>query len=189
MWKAIPNTNNGYSANSETGDIKGNDRFGSDGRKIKGKILKQNIQNNGYCYVDLMVNGKKLRKLVHRLIAETFLDNYSDTLDVNHKDCNKTNNKLENLECVTRKENLEHAKKNGLIIASEKQIQARNNIKNISKTLLSNPIAMYTLNDEFVEEFSSMEDVHRKYGFEPASIRRCANGQYKQSYGYKWKFK
>jgi len=63
MWKIIPNTKNGYSANSDTGEIKGNDRFGSDGRKIKGKILKQNIQNSEYCYVDLMVNGKKTKKI------------------------------------------------------------------------------------------------------------------------------
>jgi len=105
---------------------------------------------------------KKLRKLVHRLIAETFLDNYSNELDVNHKDCNKTNNKLENLECVTKKENIEHARKNGLIATSEKQIQARQNIKNISKIILSKPIMMYTLNYEFIEEFESLQDVQKK---------------------------
>ena len=62
MWKIIPNTNNCYSANDETGEIKSNDRRGLDGRKLKGKILKPFMQNSGYLVVDLMINGKKIKK-------------------------------------------------------------------------------------------------------------------------------
>ena len=188
MWKIIPNTNNNYSANSITGEIKSNDRFGTDGRKLKGKILKPCMQNSGYMVVDLMVEGKKYKKLVHRLIAETFLDTYSDDLDVNHIDCNKTNNKLNNLECVTRKENLIHARKNGLIKTSQKQREVRNKIANISRKFHAKSIAMYDLENNFLEEFEAIVDVQRKYGFDPSAIRRCADGNQKTSYGYCWKW-
>lgn len=188
MWKIIPNTNNGYSANRCTGQIKSNDRFSIDGRKLKGKILKPFKNNSGYLVVDLCIYGKRKKCLVHRLIAQTFLNNYSNKLDVNHKDGNKLNNSLINLECITRKENIIHAIKNGLIIESIKQKINRKNIKFISKKLLSKPIDMYDLRGNFEEHFNSLADAYRKYKYNESAIRRCANGQQKTSYNHIWKW-
>ncbi|WP_295644745.1 NUMOD4 domain-containing protein [uncultured Holdemanella sp.] len=60
MWKVIPGTNEKYSANDETGEIKSNDRYGTDGRKLIGTILKPFVINSGYqdmksCIQELMV--------------------------------------------------------------------------------------------------------------------------------------
>ena len=81
----------------------------------KKKILKGSITNKGYKRVLLTKeNGKTVQIRVHRLIAQTFLPNPENKPEVNHKDGNKTNNAVSNLEWVTTKENVQHAIKTGL---------------------------------------------------------------------------
>jgi hypothetical protein len=87
-----------------------------DGKKYthKSQIIKHFITNNGYCIVPLKRDVCK-KKLIHRLVLESFspTDNM-DELDVNHIDGNKQNNKLDNLEWCTKKENMNHARNIGL---------------------------------------------------------------------------
>lgn len=79
---------------------------------ITGRELKQQNNGNGYLKVTLTINGKQIQKLSHRIVAETYLINKS--IQVNHKDGNKSNNNVDNLEWVTNSENQIHAHKNGL---------------------------------------------------------------------------
>lgn len=76
-----------------------------------GKYLKGQINyRNGYLSFSLtMPNGEKIRKYSHRLVAEAFIENPFNKREVNHKDGNKTNNNVENLEWVTSEENKQHA--------------------------------------------------------------------------------
>lgn len=86
-----------------------------------GKTIKNSITNHIYklfknrdgylgCNIKLL-NGRRKSIFVHRLVAETFLPYLnSDYYEVNHKDCNKSNNSLDNLEWMTRQENLEYAR-------------------------------------------------------------------------------
>lgn len=74
----------------------------------------------GYLQVRFYINNKVIRKYLHRIIAEAFLENPLSLSEINHIDGNKLNNNLSNLEWVSRKENYNHAIKNGLIIKSEK---------------------------------------------------------------------
>lgn len=74
-----------------------------------GRILKPSIQNSGYEVVWLSKNGKVKAMTVHRLIAQTFLTNKFNYYCVNHKNGNKCDNRLENLEWCTSGENLKHA--------------------------------------------------------------------------------
>lgn len=73
------------------------------------KELIGSIYNTGYKMVRLTVNGKSKGYAVHRLVAQTFLDNSENLPVVNHKDGDKTNNKVENLEWVTQSQNRRHA--------------------------------------------------------------------------------
>ena len=73
--------------------------------------------HKGYLYVNLCKNGKYKSKMIHRLVAKYFLDNYSDNLQVNHIDGNKENNNVSNLEMVTQTENMRHAVKMGLHVS------------------------------------------------------------------------
>ena len=71
--------------------------------------LKYSINHNGYAMINIMINGKRKGLAVHTAIAKTFLDGYQNNLQVNHKDGNKLNNHLDNLEWVTNTENMRHA--------------------------------------------------------------------------------
>jgi HNH endonuclease len=78
-------------------------------RRGKLKPRKLHYINGGYLRVNMRVDGVTRCKLVHRLVAETFVPNKHNKPEVNHKDGNKENNHSENLEWVTRGENLKHS--------------------------------------------------------------------------------
>ena len=75
-----------------------------------GTPLKHSINIHGYAVINISINGKPKGLTVHNAVAHTFLENdYQEGLQVNHKDGNKLNNKLDNLEWVTQTENMRHA--------------------------------------------------------------------------------
>ena len=106
--KIIPNTNDNYLVSDE-GAVFTRPRQGN-----KGGELSQRLNGNGYPCVELRIDGKKIKCLVHRLVALTFLDNPENKPCVNHKDGNKLNNSVENLEWCTYSENMKHAIATGL---------------------------------------------------------------------------
>lgn len=108
-WRMHPTRPNVYV--SDIGIIAKNQR----GRII---IKKQHLINSGYLVVsvgDIGTNeSMNSNELVHRLVAETFVPNYYEKPEVNHKDGNKFNNYVGNLEWCTKKENMRHASEHGL---------------------------------------------------------------------------
>ena len=122
IWKDIPNYEGLYQA-SNLGRIRSLDRIrkqynhnGIATVKYKGKILKQQIKSGtGYYVVRLYDNNKKSKtKLIHRLIAETFLKNENNNPVVNHIDGNKQNNMATNLEWCTQSHNVKESYRLGL---------------------------------------------------------------------------
>lgn len=77
-------------------------------------VLKQHINPYGYLCTQLHKNGKHQNFRIHRLIALAFIPNPENKETINHKDGNKLNNEISNLEWATRAENTRHAWKNGL---------------------------------------------------------------------------
>lgn len=76
----------------------------------KGKPLKYSLNHNGYCIVNFMVNGQRKGFGIHTLVAKQFITNNDiEKTQVNHKDGDKENNNVENLEWTTPKENTQHA--------------------------------------------------------------------------------
>ena len=78
------------------------------------RILKPRINRGGYLSVHLVKDGKQKNFLVHRLTAEAFIPNSEGKPFINHRDGNKFNNHIGNLEWCTQKENIRHAVNNGL---------------------------------------------------------------------------
>ena len=80
-------------------------------RNADGQILKPYRSEKGYLKIELRKNGKGYKKRIHRLVASAFIENPQNLPQVNHKDGNKENNSVTNLEWVTDEQNKEHARK------------------------------------------------------------------------------
>lgn len=87
-----------------------------------GNWLKGSVAKNGYRTYYISIDGEKKRLYAHRMVAETYLPQIEGKTQVNHKDGNKLNNNIENLEWVNASENALHAVKNGLRIADLHQV-------------------------------------------------------------------
>ena len=96
-----------------------------------GKLARIMDNGHGYKQVQIMRNNKRYTRYVHRLVAECYLNNPENLPEINHKDGNKANNAVDNLEWCNRSQNQRHAYKTGLIKPSEKQKEAarRNALK------------------------------------------------------------
>ena len=84
--------------------------FGEVRNKKTKQILKNRENGNGYLRVDLRKDGKAYKRYVHRLVAETFLENFAGFEHVNHKDEIKTNNHVSNLEWVSARYNMQYSR-------------------------------------------------------------------------------
>lgn len=122
IWKPIPDYEGLYEA-SNMGRIRSLPHItvSSNGKRVqvKGQIMKPCLQHSGYYHVVLRKNGKKTTLLVHRLILISFVG-FKPGYDTNHKDENKSNNRLDNLEWVTRKCNCNYGTRNMRVSESKK---------------------------------------------------------------------
>ena len=135
----------------------------------KGKILTPIKTKNGYLRVEMSKNGSHKLNLVHRIVASAFVPNANNFKEINHKDCNKENNRFDNLEWVSSSENKRHAYENKLYKNEKSILQIENGI--------------------IINEFKSAYEVRRKLGFKPQNIGKVALGKRKSAYGYQWKYK
>ena len=128
IWRVIYGFENYYEV-SNLGKIRSVDRcvFHKTSLllNLKGKSIKPHLNKNGYLFVNITKKSKAFNKSVHRLVAESFLDNPHDKKDVNHIDGNKLNNEVTNLEWATRSENLIHAYNIGLKDKGEKHCNSK----------------------------------------------------------------
>ena len=113
-WLPCPDYEDSYEV-SNLGRVRSVDRVsGSRPGIIKGKVLKPFLNRRKYLEVNLFKNSKSIPKIIHRLVAKAFLDNPENKSQVNHKDGNKLNNSISNLEWFTNSENQKHAYRLGL---------------------------------------------------------------------------
>lgn len=137
----------------------------------KERILKPGTDKRGYLLVGLCKNNKQKTHKVHRLVMEAFIPNTDNLPCVNHKDEDKTNNNVENLEWCSYTYNNNYGTRN------------ERRSKKISK-----PILQYTLDGVFVKEWDSIRECGRN-GFNSAQICNCCNGKRKQHKGFIWRYK
>ena len=182
IWKSVPGYEGYYEA-STLGNIKSVTREvnNSVGTFIKPSvILKPSMQNNGYYRVVLTKDKKHKYMLVHRIVALTFIDNPLNKPIVNHKDEDKQNNCVDNLEWFTKKENNNYNNRQYKIAAKNKSngVYEQNAIKN-RKPVLAVPV-------DPSKEIITLKSVTdgKNYGFIPSEISAVARGHKKTHYGY-----
>lgn len=124
-------------AMKEWKDIRGyedNYQISNDGvvrNKQTDREIKQTLNKKGYATIGLSKNGVHKTHKIHRLVAEAFLLNPDCLSQVNHKDGNKTNNCVENLEWCSDEQNRKHALLNGLVPESAKAKRVLDRVNNI----------------------------------------------------------
>lgn len=180
IWKDIPSYEGKYQA-SNSGKIRSLDRVifnkGCNGRQhINGKILAISVAKNGYCVVNL---GHGKQQYVHRLICNTFIGKIPYKMTVNHKDGNKTNNNIKNLEILSYQENHLHAYR---VLHRKPTCLGKLNT-NASK-------AVYQYNgDKIIATYPSAREAERRTGVSYKHISLCCKGERKTTGGYRWSFK
>ena len=107
IWKDIEGYNGLYKV-SNLGRVKSFNQTSP-------KIVSAQKTRLGYITIKLYKNGESIRKSIHRLVAKEFIPNPENKPEVNHIDCDKSNNSVYNLEWATRSENMKHADINGLL--------------------------------------------------------------------------
>ena len=175
IWKDIKGFEGIYQV-SNLGRVKSLERFrkGKNGclASVKEKILKPELTHNGYCLIGLCKNSKIKMYTVHRLVWIAFNGQIPENMQVNHINEIKTDNRLENLNLMTCKENINYG--TGIERRGKKR----------SKSVLQ-----FDLNDNLVMEYPSAMQVERELGFAQGYICNCCNGKYKTAYGYIWRYK
>lgn len=180
IWRDIPEFNGFYQA-SNLGRIKSLERFrkGENGCliSVKERILKPQITCDGYYRVCLYKQSVQKHYKVHRLVWSAFNGQIPQGYEINHIDENPSNNRLENLNLMTHKENINYGTRNER--SAKKHINGKK-----SKSVLQ-----FDLNNNLVKEYPSIRQVERETGFANQNIVNCCKGKLKQAYGYKWKYK
>ena len=132
------------------------------------RILRPWDNGYGYMIIGLCKNGIRKRIKVHRLVAIAFIPNPDNKPQVNHKDENKKNNCVENLEWMTCRDNINYGTRT----------------ERTSRKLLQ-----YSKSGEFIREWPSALKIERVLGINNANIIQCCKGKRKSSGGFVWKYK
>lgn len=176
VWKDIKGFE-GYYEVSSFGRVRSKARMVKRGDGISmtftGKELApySNKKRNGYCYVYLRVKGKKYPKFVHRLVAEAFLPNPNNLSQINHKDENPKNNRLDNLEWCDAKYNNNYG---------SKPLKNKENAPKVA-------VEQYDLKGNFIASFPSQLEAATKTNTRQGGIASCLAGKAKTANGYVWK--
>lgn len=137
-WKEVV-ISEGRAEVSNIGRVRSLDRFSKRGKLIKGRILKYTTANGGYPQVVIYIKGKSITRKVHRLVMEAFKPIKEDEKDpqrkmtVNHIDGNKANNRIDNLEWMSKADNIKHAVETGLFHSGESNGRSKLKEKDVKK--------------------------------------------------------
>lgn len=185
IWKSVVGYEEYYEI-SNLGKVysKGKTYVDSTGRcqTKKPRYINVRCGVNGYLCVDLTANGVTKQTTIHRLLAMAFISNPENKPTVNHKDGNKLNIELSNLEWATYGENNKHAVDNNLRRSPWTGKFGTENPR-------SKPIVQYDKANNKINEFPNAREAQRITGITYKHISSCCLGKRKTTGGFIWKFK
>jgi mRNA-degrading endonuclease HigB of HigAB toxin-antitoxin module len=161
LWKPLKDFENYYEVSSQ-GRIK----------RLRSKILSTKALSSGYPCFSICINGTQITQRVHVSVAKTFLnDFYQEGFVVNHKDGNKLNNNVENLEWISVYENNKHSIDTGL------------------KGYKAIAILQFDTEGNFIKEFASQKEAENITGICRKQINNCLKNKQKSAHNFVWKYK
>lgn len=153
------------------------DRTGNVYSLRKNKQLTPKKNWDGYLRIQLWNHGDCRYVSIHRLVAEAFIPNPDNKPFINHKNGIKSDNRVENLEWCSQKENINHAFETGLSHKCPK------NFKFTSK-----PVEQWTVDGKYIKTFPSQMEVERVLGIYHTHVSACCIGKAKTAGHFVWKF-
>lgn len=182
IWKTIDGYE-GYYQVSNMGRVKTLERWAEMVMKgtlckrfVPERILNPSKDSFGYLVVGLCFNAKMKTNKVHRLVGAAFIPNPENKPQINHINAIKDDNRVENLEWATSKEDALHR------VALKLQVNKKG-----ADNPRSIPISQFTLDGTWVRDWAAAIEVQRETGFRQSSISACVKGNYKTAFGFIWK--
>lgn len=180
-WKEIKGYEGRYLISSSGDVISLNYR----GSKLS-KMLTWKVNNKGYAWVELRKNGIKDQRLVHRLVAEAFIENPEGLNLINHKDENKLNNNVDNLEWCNHSYNVRYS----LERHPERRVnhghRKYDGIREGKYTALA--VIQLDKDGNIVKEWENTRTIFVETGMSDWSIAEVCRGNRHTAYGYLWRY-
>lgn len=151
----------------------------------KRKLIKGAEDSKGYLYISMRsIHNKRRHPKIHRLVSLAFIPNPENKPQINHIDCDKKNNHVDNLEWCSNSENQLHAFKHGL----NKPHEGENNYQWHGNHKNCKPIRQVDLDGNEVAVYKSIAIASRETGFWASGISAACRGKTKVAYGHKWEY-
>lgn len=163
IWKNV----SGYEGTYQVSNLGRVKRLFKNGKE---NILSGKKDKDGYIEVILSSNQKKKYYRLHRLVAEAFVPNLESKPQINHKDRNKQNNSVDNLEWVSGSENVAHTFVTG-------------------RKIFRRPVVQYTRNMDIVSFWNSIREAGKTLKIAENNINSCCNGKLPTAGGFIWRYK
>lgn len=174
-WKTIVETEGKYEI-SNFGNLRSVDRYarvcGEGKRLVKGQTIIPAKCSNGYLELQASIGKHRKCLLVHRLVAKYFIPNPDNLPEVNHKDENPQNNRVDNLEWCTPKYNCNYGTRN----------------QRCMEKVIKKAVRQLSLTGNEIKVFSMIREAARATGINESQIIRVCKGQNNTAGGYKWEY-
>lgn len=141
----------------------------------KGGYTYGSKNSEGYLCFSLYKDGKRFPQKLHILVYKTYIGEIPEGYDVHHKNHNKLDNRVENLELI---EHIEHSKKH---LNEHKEKMIKESVKSHSKKVFQ-----YTLNGVFVKQYNSIKEAAKENGISYSCLRSCLRNNKNPYRGYIW---
>ena len=170
IWKPYPDYP--FIEANQFGEVRTRDRVvpvkGGSKRLVKGRVLKQSNNGHGYMVVEFSMNNKTVQLYIHRIVASAFIPNPDNLPQVNHKDNNRANNAVSNLEWCDRQYNEAYKKKFG---TSQAEVSGK---------------SVFAVNLETLEvlHFETETEAARQLRISVSNINNILKGRHRQAGGY-----
>ena len=173
VWKAIDGYEGLYEV-SNTGLV----RSLNFNNTSRAKLLKPRKRQDGYLSVNLCKNGKHKSIMIHRLVASAFIQNPLNLETVNHKDENRANNTVSNLEWLSRKDNINYGTHNKRVAEA-----------NVNNPKRSKQVQMFDKSTgDLLTTFPSTKEAERRTSIAQENICHACKGRYKSAGGFVWRY-